>query len=259
MTSAEQIVSLDSRLMSPPISVTPCSACCVLSAPLLTFLHDLIHVPRWPNLENVAVLQGRMLADELYSMIHVPRLKDEYAAELFFGFGIGAVCSRHFAVLPIQGQGGLWPLKRFSTDPVAAGAKMVIIFKACVEHGVSLGLSHAVEFAFVVVAKTEVFHCFSPHSGLAEPAAESCAGSVHLVTTVRVVTTARSAAVARLFSCLRRILIPEPGRKEARAPRPPHRWRWQPSSPMQVPHPYWRLPVSRNRPCAPWSRCMAHR
>jgi hypothetical protein len=32
-----------------------------------------------------------MLADELYSMIHVPRLKDENAAELFFGFGIGAV------------------------------------------------------------------------------------------------------------------------------------------------------------------------
>src|SRR6266542_1245556 len=46
--------------------------------------------------------------------------------------------------------------------PVPAGAKMVVIFKARIEHGVSLGLSHAVEFAFVVVAKTEVFHCSSP-------------------------------------------------------------------------------------------------
>src|SRR5215472_3548083 len=115
MTSAEQIVSLDSRLMSPPISVTPCSACCVLSAPLLTFPHDFIHVPRWPNLENVAVLQGRMLADELYSMIHVPRLKDENAAGLFLGFRIGAVGRCHFAVLPRQGQGGFRTLKRFAT------------------------------------------------------------------------------------------------------------------------------------------------
>src|SRR5215472_11318645 len=129
MTSAEQIVSLDSRLMSPPISVTPCSACCVLSAPLLTFLHDLIHVPRWPNLENVAVLQGRMLADELYSMIHVPRLKDEYAAELFLGFRVGTVGGCHFAVLPVNGQRGFRRLKRFSASPVPVGAKMVVVIK----------------------------------------------------------------------------------------------------------------------------------
>src|SRR5262249_29682339 len=115
-----------------------------------------------------------MLRHELYSMIHVPRLKDENAAQLFLGFHKGAVCSRHFAVFPIQGQGGLRPLKRFSTGPVPAGAKMVIIFKACVEHGVSLGLSHAVEFAFVVVAKTEVFHCSSPYGEWEEPAAGRC-------------------------------------------------------------------------------------
>jgi hypothetical protein len=42
--------------------------------------------PRWPNLENVAIGQRRMLADELYSVIHVPRLKDENAAQLFLGF-----------------------------------------------------------------------------------------------------------------------------------------------------------------------------
>src|SRR5260370_36065060 len=117
MTSAKPIVSSDSRLMSPPLSVTPCSACSVLSPALLACLHDFIHVRRWPNLEHVAIRQSRMLADELYSMIHVPRLKDDNAAELFFGFGIGAVGRCHLAVLPIQGQGGLRPLKRFSTGP----------------------------------------------------------------------------------------------------------------------------------------------
>src|SRR5258708_11331118 len=55
---------------------------------------------------------------------------------------------------------------------------MVVVFKASVEHGVSLALSHAIEFVFVVVAKTEVFHCFSPHCGWNEPAAERCAGSL---------------------------------------------------------------------------------
>src|SRR3984957_13357958 len=103
-----------------------------------------------------------MLADELYSMIHVPRLNHKNAAELFFGFGIGTVRRCHLAVLPIQSQGGLRPLKRFSTGPVPAGAKMVVIFKACIEHRVSLALSHAFEFAFVVVAKTQVFHGSSP-------------------------------------------------------------------------------------------------
>jgi hypothetical protein len=98
-------------------SVRLSSACSVLSPSLLTFLHHFIHVLRWPNLENVAVLQGRMLRHELYSMIHVPRLKDENAAELFLGFRIGTVRSRDFAVLPIQGQGGFRILKSFSTRP----------------------------------------------------------------------------------------------------------------------------------------------
>jgi len=37
-----------------------------------------------------------MLADELYSMIHVLRLEDENAAELFFDFGIGVVATLPF-------------------------------------------------------------------------------------------------------------------------------------------------------------------
>src|SRR5260370_19300148 len=126
--------------MAAPLSVTPCSACIVLSPALLTCLHQFIDVRRWPNLENVAVLQGRMLRHELYSMIHVPRLKDENAAELLLGFGIGAVGRCHLAALPGQGQGGLRPLKRFATSPVPVGAKMVVMFKASVEHGVSLAL-----------------------------------------------------------------------------------------------------------------------
>src|SRR5215467_5543914 len=95
-------------------------------------------------------------------MIHVARLKDENAAELFLGFCIGTVCAGDFAVLPIQGQGGFRALKRFSTTPVPVSAKMVVIFKACIEHGVALALSHAIEFALVVVAETEVFHCSFP-------------------------------------------------------------------------------------------------
>src|SRR5438094_9269418 len=111
-----------------------------------------------------------MLRDKLNGMIEVSRLKDENAAELFFGFRIGAVGRCHLAVLPIQGQGGLRPLKRFSAGPVPAGAKMVVIFQACIEHGVSLALSHAIEFAFVVVSQTEVFHCSSPLPSRWEPA-----------------------------------------------------------------------------------------
>src|SRR6516165_4914225 len=95
--------------------VRPSSPCGVLSPALLTCLHYFVHVRRWPNLENVAVRQRRMLADELYSMIHVPRFKDENAAELFLGFGVGTVGGCHFAVLARQGQGGFRTLKRFAT------------------------------------------------------------------------------------------------------------------------------------------------
>src|SRR5487761_2327097 len=81
----------------------PSSGCNDLSPSLLACLDDFVHVPGWPNLEDVAVLHRRMLRHEFDSMIHVPGLKDENAAELFFGFGIGAVGRRHLAVLPIQG------------------------------------------------------------------------------------------------------------------------------------------------------------
>ena len=83
--------------------VEPSSACSVFSPSLLTCLYDFVQVPRWSNLENVAIRQRWMLRHELYSLIHVPRLKDENAAELFFGFGIGTVGRCHFAVLPGQG------------------------------------------------------------------------------------------------------------------------------------------------------------
>src|ERR1700751_2841881 len=138
------------------------SACSRLSPSLLARLHDFAHVPRGANLPNVAVLQGRMLRNELYSMIHIPSLKHENAAELFLGFRIGAVRGSDFAVLPIKGQGSFRRLKRFSTSPMPVGAKMVVVLKACVEHRVSLAFGHGVEFAFIVVSETNVFHRSSP-------------------------------------------------------------------------------------------------
>src|SRR5262245_56568789 len=146
-------------------SVGPRSACSVFSPSLLTCLNHFVHVRYWPNLENAAVLQGRMLRHELYSMIHVPRLKDENAAELFLGFRIGTVRSCDFPVLPIQGRGGFRRLKRFSTSPMPVGAKMVVVFKAGVEHRVLLVLGHAFVFAFVEISQTDVFHCSSPPCG----------------------------------------------------------------------------------------------
>ncbi len=62
-------------------SVSPSSARSGPFPSLLAFLYEVIHVRRWPDLKNVAIGQRRMLADELYSMIHVPRLKDQNAAE----------------------------------------------------------------------------------------------------------------------------------------------------------------------------------
>src|SRR5262249_17999842 len=174
----------------------PSSARSVLPPSLLTCLYDFVHAPGWPNLENVAVLQGRMLRHELYSMIHVPRLKAEYYADLFLGFRIGAVRGCDCAVLPVQGQGRLRRLKRFSTSPVPVGAKMVVVIKACVEHGVSFGISHAIKSAFVVIPQTNVFHCSSPHSGLPEPAAERCAAS--FISSLRCVFRGRSGKVVYL-------------------------------------------------------------
>src|SRR5271166_840670 len=142
----------------------PSSARRVLSPSLLARIHDFAHVPGWPNLENVAIRQRRMLRHELYSLIHVPRLKHENAAELFLGFRIGAIGRCHFAPLPGQGQGGLRTLQRFATTPLPVAAKMVVVVKAFVEHGVSFGLSHGIEFAFVVVPQTDIFHrSFDPY------------------------------------------------------------------------------------------------
>src|SRR5215472_2790478 len=233
-------------------SVESFSACNVLPPSLLTCLHEFIHVRRRPNLEKVAVLQRRMLRHELYSMIHVPRLKDENAAELFLGFRVGAVRGCDFAVLPVQGQGGLRRLKGFATGPVPVGAKMVVVVKARVEHGVSLGLAHAVEFVFVVVSQTDVFHGSSPHKRIG-----GTGQGVAPARSARDYGACCGAVVARLFTCFCRVLVPEPGRIEARAPRPSHRRRLHPCAPTRVPRPYWRLPESKNPPCAPWSRCTA--
>src|SRR5215469_7420950 len=130
-------------------------------------------------------------------MIHVSSLQDENAAELFLRFRIGTVGGCQFAVLPRQGQGGFGTLKRFPTAPVPFGAKIVVVVKACVEHGVSFGLSHGIKFAFVVVPQTDVFHRSSLPSSCNEPAAERCAGS--LISSLRRVFRGRNDLVVYLF------------------------------------------------------------
>src|SRR5215471_1961376 len=172
--SNEAIQLLSARQTNPFLPSTvvsyPCRPSGVLSAPLLARLLDFAHVPHWPNLPSGAVFQGRMLRHELYRMIYVPRFKDANAADLFLGFRVWTVGGCDFAVFPIQGQRSFRALKRFSTNRMPVGAKMVVVFKACVVHGVSFALRHAIEFGFVVVAQTDVFHCSSPHSGLNGPA-----------------------------------------------------------------------------------------
>src|SRR5580704_10677278 len=160
MSVGRASVSASEQFSRRLLTARPSSACSILAPPLLTCLQDFVHVRYWPDLENAAVLQGRMLRDELHSMIHVPRFKNENTPELFLGLRIGTVGSRHFAVLPGQGKGGFRRLNRFATSPMPVGAKMVVIFRACVEHGLLLALGHGVVFAFVVVTQTDVFHSF---------------------------------------------------------------------------------------------------
>src|SRR4051812_13619603 len=107
---------------------------CNSSSTPLTLLYYFAQIRHWTNLKNIAVLQRRMLLNELVSMIHVPRLKDENAAELFLGFRVRTVRGCDLAVLPIQGQGGFGRLKRLSASPMPVGAEMVVVFQACIEH-----------------------------------------------------------------------------------------------------------------------------
>jgi hypothetical protein len=90
-------------------------------------------------------------------MTHVPRLKDENTAELFPGFRIGTVRGCDFAVLPIRGQGGFRRLMRSSASKMPICAKMVVVFKACVEDGVMLALGHVFEFALSKYQKQMYF------------------------------------------------------------------------------------------------------
>jgi hypothetical protein len=45
------------------------------------------------------------------------------------------------------------------------GAKMIVVFKACVEHRVLVALAYGSEFAIVEVFEADVFHCSSPVGG----------------------------------------------------------------------------------------------
>src|ERR1039458_1319504 len=96
---------------------------------------------------------------------------------------------------------GFRTLKRFATTPVPVGAKVIVVFKASVEQTVSLALSHVLEFTFVVVTQTDVFHCSSPHNGSVEPAPERCAGSFLSFAIARVLGFARSQSCPRIYLC----------------------------------------------------------
>src|SRR5688572_22457190 len=93
-------------------------------------------------------------------MIEVSRLNDMNAAELFLGLRIGAVGGRDFAVFPVQGQRGLRRLERYFGNKMSVGAQMVVVLKAFVEYGVSLGLGHPFEYSWLQVSQTVVFHNF---------------------------------------------------------------------------------------------------
>src|SRR5437879_2943307 len=93
-------------------------------------------------------------------MIEVSRLKDLNAAKLFFGFRIGAISGRDFAVFPVHGQRGLGRLKRYFGDKMSVGAQMVVVLKAFVEGCVALVLGHPFEFSRLDVSQADVFHRF---------------------------------------------------------------------------------------------------
>src|SRR6266446_3714512 len=123
-------------------------------------------------------------------MIEVSRLKDLNAAELFFGFRIGAIRRRDFAVFPEQGQRGLRRLKSYFADKMSVGAQMVVVLKAFVERCVSLVLGHPFEFSRLDVSQTDVFHrvllisCDS-ESGLAHKAPNRAMCLIHTVALAR--------------------------------------------------------------------------
>jgi hypothetical protein len=66
-------------------------------------------------------------------MIKVARLKNENAAELFFGFSIGSIGCRDPAVLLVQRQRRLGRLERYFGNEMSVCAQMVVIFETLVE------------------------------------------------------------------------------------------------------------------------------
>src|SRR5215469_13725263 len=247
-TNTKSIVSSNPRLAGR-------LACRLLSPPLLTCLRQFADVRRWTDLDDSTPQpQSRTLGNELDCVIQISRFKHPKSTQLLLRFRVRTVGHCNLSVLPIHGHRRVGGLKWFLSDQMSVLPQFVVVAEALVQHVVALALRHVFELAGLEIAQTDVFHCSSPHSGLTNRQ-----HSVPSAPRSRYYSACSEAAVARLFTCFRRVLVPEPGRKEARAPRPPHRRRWHPCAPTRVPRPYRRLPVSRNRPCAPWSRCMAHR
>ena len=129
---------------------------------MLAVLYYVADIRKRPYLNrSKSILKAWELRDKLNDVIEVTRLKDLNAADLFLGFRIGAVGGRDFAVFPVQGQSGLWRLKRHFGDKVSVGAQMVVVLKAIVEHCVALVLCHPFEFSWLDVSQADVFHVYS--------------------------------------------------------------------------------------------------
>src|SRR5262249_47828483 len=123
----------------------------------------------------------------------------------------------NLSVLPIQGHSRVGGLKRFLSEQVTVLPQFIVVAEALVKHGVALAPRHLFEFAGLEIAQTDVFHCSSPHSEW-----RNRQRSVAPTRSSRHYGACSKAAVARLFTCFRRVLVSEPGGKESRAPRPTH-------------------------------------
>src|SRR5262249_31014156 len=115
--------------------------------------------------------------------------------------------------------------------------------KAFVKHGVSLGLAQALEFVFIVVSQTHVFHCSSP-------LASSLGSQQHLLADSLIPSSRRCVFRSRSGPTIP--LPPSgPAQKRSGAPRPTRGKRRNPCAPTRLPRQGQQPPGSKNRLCAP--------
>src|SRR5258706_7366556 len=119
------------------------------------------------------LLHARMLGHQLDGMVQVPRLQNEYPAELLFRLGIRAVGDRDFPVVEPQGGGAPRALERFAAGKVTVLFKQIVVGEALVHHGVQLVFGHRLPNLLVDVSQADVFHGTSYFRGPSFPHAFS--------------------------------------------------------------------------------------